>query len=76
MVQTASWLVVHMLEVIQVIALLCHVGVEDSSYLLYSERRQLECQKYYVRCVNDRPRLREGAEDAVQRCLLDREVSK
>jgi len=38
------------MEIIQAIALLCHISGDNSAF--YVSQKQLECQQYYIKCIN------------------------
>lgn len=44
------------MELVQTIALLCQLngsGGNSGSLIEYTEKKQLECQQYYIKCLNN-----------------------
>jgi hypothetical protein len=43
------------MEIIQTIALLCQLngaGADSASLIDYTQKKQMECQKYYIKCLD------------------------
>ena len=56
------------MEILRTIAFLCTV-TSGSTYPAGIEKIQLECQKYYVKCLNNTSTYKD-----VSKCILDRKL--
>ena len=65
-----------MLEIIKVIALLCQISPSAGStgYVEKLDKYQLKCQKEYIRCVTKKNHSRIILDEALEQCILEREV--
>jgi len=43
------------MDIIQIIALLCQIngaGADSATLISYTEKKQLQCQQYYIKCLD------------------------
>ena len=58
------------MDILKLIAFICHITSTDSAKL--TDKAQLECQKYYVKCL--KPDERFHTYKTISKCIEDRKL--